>query len=179
MTDVNDAAGAAVEKRGRSAALPSWRMIALLMVALVAIAGGAAYWYLAPRQSAQLAKNPAAEPPFYLELKPFVVSLANGEGTPHFVQLGLNLALSGKAAANAVSAILPEVQDTLRQTVLAFKVEDIVTPTGVDRLRKAMIEAANHLLLQRLGAAEVKRLSGGKPNAGVVQSVYFSTLIVE
>jgi flagellar basal body-associated protein FliL len=179
MTDLNETAAAAVDRRDRGSPFRSWKILALLVLALAAGAGAAGYWLLMPRHSAELAKDPAAEPPFYLELKPFVVSIANDAGTPHFVQLGLSLELSGKDAGNAVSAILPEVQDTMRQTALGFRVEDIVTPAGVDRLRQAMVAADNHLLLQRLGAAEVKRLNSGKTNGGVVQNLYFSTLIVE
>lgn len=67
----------------------------------------------------------------------------------------------------------------MRQTALGFKVEDIVTPAGVDKLRQAMLAAANRLLVQRLSAEEVKRLSGSQPNGQAVQNVFFSTLIVE
>lgn len=179
MADVNSAAATAVENRARSSILRSPKIMAVVLAALVAIAGGAGYWYFMPRYSAPAVKDEAAEPPFYMELKPFVVSIGNDAGTPHFVQLGLNLALSGKDVGNAVGAILPEIQDALRQTVLAFKVEDIVTPAGVDRLRQAMVVSVNNLLLQRLGAAEVTRLNRGNKNGGIVRSLYFSTLIVE
>jgi flagellar protein FliL len=179
MADVNGAAASAVENRARRSLLRSPKIIAVVLAALVAVAGGAGYWYLMSRSSAPLVKDQAAEPPFYLELKPLVVSIGNDSGTPHFVQLGLNLALSGKDSGNALGTILPEIQDAMRQTVLAFRVEDIVTPAGVDRLRQAMVTSANHLLLQRLGAAEVTRLNGGDKNAGIVRSLYFSTLIVE
>jgi flagellar basal body-associated protein FliL len=179
MTDVNGAAASAVENHARRSLLRSPKIIAAVLAALVAIAGGAGYWYLMPRNSAPPVNDQAAEPPFYLELKPFVVSIGNDAGTPHFVQLGLNLALSGKNAGAAVGTILPEIQDAMRQTVLAFKVEDIVSPAGVDRLRQAMVESANHLLLERLGAVEVARLNGGYRSGGIVRSLYFSTLIVE
>jgi flagellar basal body-associated protein FliL len=179
MADVNSAAASAVENRTRGSLLRSPKIIAVILAALVAIAGGAGYWYWMPHYSAPPVKDQAAELPFYLELKPFVVSIGNDAGTPHFVQLGLNLALSSKDAGNAVGTILPEIQDAMRQTVLAFKVEDIVTPAGVDRLRQAMVTSTNHLLLQRLGAAEVMRLNGGDKNGGIVRSLYFSTLIVE
>jgi flagellar basal body-associated protein FliL len=179
MTNLNEAALATAEKRGRSVIFRSWKIVAVLLVAVSASAGGAGYWYLIPRPSVQPAKDHVVEPPFYLEMKPFVVSIASGYGTTHFVELGLNLALLGKDAGNTVTGVLPEVQDTIRQTVLAFKMEDIVTPAGVDRLREAIIASANRLLLQRLGADEVKRLTGGKRSGGMVQNIYFSTLIVE
>ena len=180
MTEANQQAESALTRGKRSRGLVlSWKLAALLAAALAALSGGAIYWSLRARPAPPVAVERAPEPPFYLELKPFVVSVDNSAGMPHFVQLGLNLALSGKDAGNAVGAVLPEVQDALRQTVLGFKVEDIVTPAGVDKLRGAMIAAINRLLSQRLGAAEVRRLAAGSPNGGVVGNVYFSTLIVE
>src|ERR1700761_3924975 len=105
MADVNSAAATAVENRARSSILRSPKIMAVVLAALVAIAGGAGDWYFMPRYSAPAVKDEAAEPPFYMELKPFVVSIGNDAGTPHFVQLGLNLALSGKDVGNAVGAI--------------------------------------------------------------------------
>jgi flagellar basal body-associated protein FliL len=181
MADVNGAAAMAVDKPGRKPAMRSPKMIVMALIALITIGGGAGGWWFMTRHSPPpvAAATTATAAPFYLELKPFVVSVASDAGTPHFVQLGLSLALPGKDAGDAVSGILPEVEDALRQTVLAFKAEEILTPAGVDRLRQAMIASANRLLLRRLGTAEVMRLNGENQNGGVVRSLYFSTLIVE
>jgi flagellar basal body-associated protein FliL len=177
MSEVNETVARAAAKPDRGSRFPSRKIIAFVLVAVAAVIGAAGYWYSAGRQPPQRAEE-RAEPPFYLELKPFVVSIASSTGTPRFLQMGLDLALSGKGAGNAVTAVLPEIQDALRQTALGFNAEDIVTPAGVDRLRQAMIISANRLLTQRLGAAEVKSLTG-KSNGGVVRNILFSTLIVE
>jgi flagellar basal body-associated protein FliL len=178
MTEIDSVAAVTV-KTGRAwPALRSWKMIAVLVIGIGACAA-AAYWFLAPRQAASVTNNRGPDLPLYLEIKPFVVSIANDAGSPHFVQLGINLAVSGKDAGNALTGILPEIQDAMRQTALGFKVEDIVTPAGVDKLRQAMLAAANRLLVQRLGGEEVRRLSGSQPNGHAVQNVFFSTLIVE
>jgi flagellar basal body-associated protein FliL len=157
-------------------------MIALPMV-ITAASGGVGYWYFFLRERTEVAKEHVQQPelplPFYLELKPFVVSVVNSAGAPHFVQMGLNLTLSGSNAGDVVTAVLPEVQDTIRQTTLGFKVDDIVTPVGVDKLREAMIDNVNRALLRRLGADRIKRLNGGEPNSGIVQNIYFSTFIIE
>lgn len=178
MSEVNQTVARAAAKPGRGSRFPSRKITALVLVAVAAVIGAAGYWYSAGRQPPQRAEERAAEAPFYLELKPFVVSIASSTGTPRFLQMGLDLALSGKGAGNAVTAVLPEIQDALRQTALGFNAEEIVTPAGVDRLRQAMIISANRLLMQRLGAAELKSLTG-KTNGGVVQNILFATLIVE
>jgi flagellar basal body-associated protein FliL len=176
MTELNEAAG---RKAGRRTRFVSWKIIALLLVAVAALAGGAGYWYWMVRQPATLANERSVEPPFYLDLKPFVVSVADGAGGTNFVELGVTLALSGKDAGDAVTSISPELQDAMRQTVLTFKVDDVVAPAGVERLRLALIAAVNRLLLRRFGAAQAKRLAAGNPNRAVVRNVFFQTLIVE
>jgi flagellar FliL protein len=151
---------------------------------LAAAGGGAGYWFFIPRPPTapapgEQAVKPELPLPFYLEVKPFVVSIVNSAGVPHFVQMGVNLALSGSEAGNALTAVLPEVQDAMRQTAVGFKVDDVVTPAGIDKLREAMIANANRALLQRLGPDRVNRLSSGEPNGAVIKNIYFTTLIVE
>jgi flagellar FliL protein len=181
MTQADDTAAKSATARARGRSFVSWKIIAILLVLIVGIGGGAGYWYLIGEREAIHAKLPEPEAPlpFYLEIKPLVVSMTNTAGTPHFVQMGLNLTLSGAAAGNVVTALLPEVQDAIRQTMLAFKVEDIVTPAGVDKMREAIIASANRVLLQRLGAERVNRLNGSTANSGIIQNIYFTTLIVE
>lgn len=178
MSDASQSAArtAAQSKAGRSRR--GLMLIALLLVLIIA-GGGGAYLYLG-RQSADRDGHPAkaaAPLPFYLEVKPFVVSLNNGEGIPHFVQLGVTLSLSGPVLGKLITAVLPEVEDAMRQTLLAFKVDDITTPAGVDKMRKAMLANVNHVLLQQFGAARIREANGGQANA--VRNIYFTTLTIE
>jgi flagellar basal body-associated protein FliL len=177
MTDANLTEAGGRAKPGRGRRFRSWQIIALLLLVIIAaLSGGAGYWYWT---RAAPTRELAAAPPFYLNLNPFVVSLANGEGSPYLVQLGVSLELPGKDAGDAVTSILPELQDTLRETVLAFTVDDVVTPAGVDRLRQAMIVAANRLLRRRFAAARIKGLAAGNPSGAVVENIFFPTLVVD
>lgn len=182
MVKVDEARKAAAGRGDRRSFL-SGKLIAILIALIAVIGGGAGYWFffLGESSKGKDAQNTVAEAPlpFYLEMKPFVVSVANNSGTPHFVQLGLNLTLPDPAAGNVITAMLPELQDAMRQTVLTFKVDDIVTPAGIDKMREAMLTNVNRALLQRLGADRIKRLVGSDANKGVVQNILFSTLVVE
>ncbi|HJU19450.1 MAG TPA: flagellar basal body-associated FliL family protein [Stellaceae bacterium] len=176
MSETRSAAQTPAPPRGGR----SLRLIMLAFVlVLVVAAGGAGYMFLwHPRgDAARPAAAPAAALPFYLEIKPFVVSMEGEGDSAHFVQLGVNLTLSGPALGQLVSAVLPEVQDAMRQAVLGFKVADITTPAGVDKLRRAMTERVNHVLLQRLGAQRIAAVNGGETKA--VRNIYFSTLVIE
>lgn len=178
MSDAGQTAAKATAQPKGGRSLRTLIMIALLLVLLIA-GGGGAYLYFGHRLAG--AGPPAAKAeaplPFYLKVKPFVVSLNNGDGTPHFVQLGVTLSLSGPALGNLIKAVLPEVEDAMRQTLLAFKVEEITTPAGVDKLRQAMTAKVNHVLSQQLGAARIKEANGGKADA--VRNIYFTTLTIE
>jgi flagellar FliL protein len=157
------------------------RIVALLALLLVLVGGaGGAYYYMFLGHPAAGHDRPAVKPaalPFYFEIKPFVVSMASDTGSPHFVQIGVSLTLSGAAMGNLVGAVQPEVEDAMRQTVLSFKADDITTPAGVDKLRKAMTADVNRVLLRRLGPQRIKEANGGETKA--VRDIYFTTLVIE
>jgi flagellar protein FliL len=152
-----------------------------VVVLLVAAAGGGYYYYQfvmrkAPHGAQAVKKEPPL--PYYLEVKPFVVSMGGSGSETHFVQIGIDLTLSGAAAGNLVNAMLPEVQDTLRLSALSFKVNDITTPAGVDKMRGRMIADLNRMLLQHLGAARIAQVNGSG-DKDLIRHLYFSQLIIE
>ncbi|HTT78246.1 MAG TPA: flagellar basal body-associated FliL family protein [Stellaceae bacterium] len=158
----------------------SGRNLIVLAVLLLAAAGGGYYYYYVVRRSAPHGMHAAStEPPlpFYMAVKPFVVSMPGSGSDTHFVQIGVNLTLSGAAAGNLVTAMMPEVEDALRLSALSFKVSDITTPAGVDKLRAKMTADLNQMLLQRLGAERIMGADGGSKN--IVRNIYFSQLIIE
>lgn len=182
MTDIDQAAALDLddEPRGRS---PLLKWVLVVLVVLLLVIAGAAVWYffLGGREhvSPQQAKQVEAPLPFFLDLKPFVVSLPSNGGTPHFVQLGISLQLPRAGAAAMVSAVLPEIQDAMRQTLLGFKSDDLQTPAGVDRVRKAMTEHLNEVMVRVLGPERIAKLTEDTGNPAFVQNILFSTLIVE
>jgi flagellar protein FliL len=166
--------------RGGRGSFLSWKVMALVAIVVLGAGGAGAYWFLGSRLMAhpqKMAKMQEAPLPYFLEVKPFVASMVNAAGTPHFVQIGVNFTMAGAAAGNLVTAMLPEVTDTMRLTALTFKVEDIVTPAGVDKMRKAMLASVNKALLQRLGAERIMGVTGGDKDA--VRQIYFTQLIIE
>jgi len=168
------------EPRGRSSLL-KWGLFGL--VGLVVLGAGGAVWYLflGGREHffPPAAKEAEAPLPYFMEVKPIVVSMPSKSGTMHFVQVGVSLQLPRPAAGEMVGALLPEVQDSMRQTLLAFKSEDLQTPEGVDNMRRIMIQHLNDTMAVVLGAERVAKLTAGSPNGAFVQNVLFSTLIIE
>lgn len=174
---MSDTAQAAAPAAAGRSFLRSRMVLALLLVVFTTIGGAGAYLYLQRAGHERAAPVKERPLPVYIEVKPFVVSMRSGDGASHFVQLGVNLTSAGAAAGNLINAMLPEVQDTMRLSVLSFKVEDIETPAGIDRMRARLTADINKMLLTRLGAERLGRMNGGKTE--VVRNVYFSTLVIE
>jgi len=182
MSEAADTAAKALAGRSRRRLFSPRTIIVIALLLIVAAAACGGAWYFIVRGPATSRETPPPnDPPLpsYLTIKPFVVSMVNSSGGPHFVQLGFELTLSDSAAGNVVNAVLPEVQDAMRRTLLGFQVDDVVTPAGIDKVRAALLRTINQVLVKRLGAERAKRLSGGDGNAGIVEDIYFSTLVVE
>jgi flagellar protein FliL len=182
MTDIDQDSALDLddEPSGRSP-LVKWGLIGVVVLALLGTGGAGWYFFLGGREyfAPRQAKEVEAPLPYFLDLKPFVVSMPSSSGTPHFVQLGVSLQLPRSAAGEMVTAILPEIQDAMRQTLLGFKSDDLQTPDGVNRVRKAMTEHLNEVMTRVLGSERVAKLTSGAPNSAFVQNVLFATLIVE
>lgn len=181
MTDIDQAAALDLdEPRGRSP-LVKWGLIGVVVLAL--IGGGGAVWYYLLGGSAhfgsQQAKPVEAPLPYFMDLKPFVVSLPSSSGTPHFVQLGISLQLPRATAGELVTALLPEIQDAMRQILLGFRSDDLQSPDGVNKVRKIMKEHLNEVMARVLGPERIAKLTEGTGSQDFIQNILFGTLIVE
>lgn len=173
--------GGAQAAKGKGRGLFSWIMIAVVVLVIIGAGGAAWYFFLGGRAHFVSAAPGTPEPalPFFVEIKPFVVTMVPANGPSHFVQIGLNLKLSGPAASNDVTAVLPELQDAIRETVISFKLEDLQTPTGINKLRQALVARTNAVLRTALGEGRIKRLAGADATGNLVQNVFFTTLVIE
>lgn len=157
--------------------------IILVLFVLFAAGGGGAAWYFLiakPKQEAEAAAHaPEAPLPFTLPIKPFVISVPSADGASHFIQLGANLQLPGSSAGEVINNVLPQLQDAMRQTVLAFKADDLQTADGINKMRAAMLTQVNETLAHLLGDARIMQLAGPDAKTGLVQNIFFPTLVVE
>ena len=184
MTDINQALDLDVDEEEGGPRRRSWLKLTILgLVGLLVVGGaGGAVWYFLLGGKAYLSgsNKPAEAPlPYFLEMKAFVVSVPSKAGPSRFVQLGLSLELPGAASGALVTAILPQVQDALRQSVLAYKADDLQTQEGLEKVRASMLAALNKALLTNLGADRIEKAAPGKPTDQMVRAIYFSQLIVE
>lgn len=177
MTDI-DAATDIDDERGGG----SMKLILILVAAvlLVVAGGGAAWWFLLGGKAHFSGPAKIEAPlPYFLAMKPFVISVGSNAGSARFVQMGPTMQLPGAAAGELITAVLPQVQDIIRQTVLSFKSDELQNAAGINKLRTALLAKLNELLVQVLGPERIDRANGGKPDLPLVQNVYFPTLVVE
>jgi flagellar FliL protein len=182
MTDIDQAAALDLDDEpSGGGSLLKWGLIVFVVLALIGGGGAVWYFFLGGREhfAPQQPKAVEAPLPYFLDLKPFVVTMPNSSGTPHFVQLGISLQLPRSTAGEMVTAVLPEIQDAMRQTLLGFKSDELQTPDGVNKVRKAMIEHLNEVMTRVLGPERVAKITDGSPISAFVQNILFATLIVE
>src|SRR5258708_10785116 len=181
MADVDQATAFDLDEPRRRSPLIKWGLIALAVLALLGAGGAVWYFFLGGKEhfAPKAAKEVEVPLPYYLEVKPIVVSMPSINGQTHFVQVGVSLQLPRPAAGEMIGALLPEVQDSMRQTLLGFKSDDLQTPEGVDKMRKAMIKHLNEGLAAVLGPDRIATLTAGSPDGPFVQNILFPTLICE
>lgn len=177
MTDIDQSVDLDVEAPNSRKGKMKLYIIVLSAVLLLGAAAGAAYFFLFARAPAE--KKVEAPLPTFLTLKPFVVTVPSKAGPSHFVQLGVSFQFSAGDASNLVNAVLPKVQDAMRQTLLTFKAEDLQTPEGLEKARMAILAAVNKALVAELGRDRIDKANGGKPGSPLVKNVFFPTLVVE
>jgi flagellar protein FliL len=149
----------------------------LLPLLLVGGAGGAYFFLMSAPKAPGGPKEAAPAQPFFVEVKPFVVTVKATDGSMHYVQIALSLKVPDEAAVAAVGTIMPEIQDMIRQAVLGFKIDDLQTQDGVNKLRNSITAGSNRVFLQALGPQKIEKLGG---TAGMlVRNVYFQNLVIE
>ena len=181
MTDIDQGAGLDLDEPGGRSPLVKWGLIGLIVI--VMLGAGAGVWYFLLGGKAHFAPQefkPVETPlPYFLEMKPLVVSIPAANGASHFVQLGISLQLPRAAGGEMITAVLPEVQDAVRQTLLGFKSDDLQNTEGVNKVRRALVKHLNEVLTRVLGPERLAKITEGQENHDFVQNILFATLIVE
>ncbi|HEX4113000.1 MAG TPA: flagellar basal body-associated FliL family protein [Stellaceae bacterium] len=152
-------------------------IILAAVVLIVLLGGGGAYFYLFAGGKPGAPKEAAPAQPFFVEVKPFVVTMKAADDSMHYVQLALSLKVPGEEAVAAANTVMPEILDMIRQSVLGFKIDDLQTQEGVEKLRAALLVQSNRVLLQALGKDKMTKL--GAKGRALVGNIFFQNLVIE
>lgn len=182
MTDVDQSVALELEGGERPAKGKSKLLMIVVAAVLLLGIGGAVWFFLFGGKAmvfGEAAKPVEAPLPTFYDMKPIVVTVTSKQGPSHFVQLGTSLQLADAAGSEMIAAILPKIQDAIRQTVLTFKSEELQTPEGIERLRTALLPRLNEVLAQAVGPERLEKATRGKHGGKAIENLYFSSLIVE
>ena len=106
-------------------------------------------------------------PAIYVPLDPpFVVSFSDGAGDARFLQLTLQAMARDEHTIEAVKTHAPAIRNSFLFLISGYKVEDLATLEGKEKLRAAMLSAANEIMEKNTGEAGIEEL-------------YFTSLVIQ
>jgi flagellar protein FliL len=106
-------------------------------------------------------------PAIYVPLDPpFVVSFSDEGGGSRFLQLTLQAMARSEHTIEAVKTHAPAIRNSFLFLISAYKVEDLATLEGKEKLRAAMLVAAN----------EIMEKNTGEPG---IEELYFTSLVIQ
>jgi len=156
------------------------KLIIIAVAALLVLggSGGGAYFFLFAGDDSEQAKEAEPPAPAFVEIKPLVVTIRSVDGGQHYLQLGMSMKVPTADAATAIGSVMPEVLDAMRQTILAYKSDELETSDGVNKLRGALVGDVNGVLVRSLGTGKIKKL-GDDSGKALVSNIFFSSLVIE
>jgi flagellar FliL protein len=125
------AAGGKEAKAGKSKMVPI-----LLVVILLLLAGGGAGGYFLYKRSSTPAVA-VVPPPVFFALEPFTVNLASdpdGDGSDHYLHLGLTFKIGSAKEEHTLTEYLPEVRSHILLLLSSKKPSDLSTVAGKQKL---------------------------------------------
>ena len=115
----------------------------------------------------ELAAAEKLEPALYVPLDPpFVVSFENEGGETRFVQLTLQAMARSEKTIDAIKQHAPAIRNSFLFLISGYKVEELTTLKGKERLRADMLVAANQIMEKNTGTAGIEEL-------------YFTSLVIQ
>jgi flagellar FliL protein len=130
------AAAAAPAKPSRK-----WLFIAIALVAVLAVAGGAAWYFLAPHAAAE-AKAAAPKPPVFVPLDAFTVNLAEENGD-HYLQVGIVYQVSDDKVVDTMKQYMPVLRNRILLLLSSKKPSDLASVDGKRKLVDELVAAVH------------------------------------
>ena len=109
----------------------------------------------------------ALDPAIYTPLDPpFVVSFSDEAGGTRFLQLTLQAMARSDRTIDQIKRHAPAIRNSFLFLISAYKVEDLTTLEGKEKLRAEMLAAANAIMEKNTGAPGIEEL-------------YFTSLVIQ
>ena len=136
------------EPAGAGSGKKKGKLLIVVGVAVLLVAGGAAAWFLLgsgkKAEHAAEAKTAAKAVPIFFTLDPFVVNLA-GE-VQHYLQVGIDLKIADEHLKDQIKVHLPEIRNGVLLLLSSKQVDDLSSLEGKNQLRAEIRAAVNQPL---------------------------------
>ena len=127
----------------RQAGAISLPVLALIVILVLAVAGGAGVWFFLRddrEDHAKAAVNAAITPRHYLAFKDMVVNLINDETYElHYLQLSVSLMTRNEKAFKSMEANRPLLLNTMMELLPTWSFKVVMDPTKREDLRKQIL----------------------------------------
>jgi flagellar FliL protein len=132
--DAQAAATAAPAKPKRK-----WLLVAIALVGVLAIGGGAAWYFLASHAPAET-KAAAPKPPVFVPLDAFTVNLAEENGD-HYLQIGIVYQVSDEKIVDTMKQYMPVLRNRILLLLSSKKPSDLASVDGKRKLVDELVAA--------------------------------------
>jgi len=167
------AAAPAPAMDGQEAPVKSKKKLIIIAVALVlvlAVAGAAAFFLLGKKGEEgheEVKKEEHIGPPVFSVLDPFVVNLAEPDGS-RYLQIGVTYELKDPPTAEQVKTYTPVIRSRILIVLSGKNVADLTSIEGKQRLMDELVDLARVTI----------HSDGKDPTAGV-RDVHFSSFVIQ
>lgn len=139
------------------------KLMAIAAVALLAVAGGAAYFLLGHSEEANSEmlegeiKVPLQEA-FYITIDPaFVINLPD-RGKQRFLQASITLMARSSATLFKVEQHMPVIRHNLTNVLSAQTISSIQSPGGIEQVRMEALNQINAILTAEYGSEAIEQV---------------------
>jgi flagellar FliL protein len=164
-------------------------MLIVIIALVVLVAGGAgAFLFMgkkhAPKdgeahEEEEVADTAKAKPPVFVTLEPFTVNLTS-EASDRYLQVGIDLKVSGPEIADRIKAHLPEIRNGILLLLTSKRVDELASLEGKNLLREEIRDAVNRPIgfyNEAAAAPEGEKPARKPPKAGVLDVLLTSFVI--
>ncbi len=143
------------------------KLIVIALVVLLAIGGGASYFFLgkkAPAGAAE-AKHEAPKAPVFANLDPFTVNLQQETGE-QFLQVAITVQVTDEKAMEVIKLYMPQVRNRILLLLSSKKASEINTADGKKKLAEEI-------------AVQIRSPFSKQGKAQEIDNVFFTSFVIQ
>ncbi len=160
-----------------------WVIIATVILVTFGGAAGSTWWFLIrpkPQLTPQQLTAQHEMLAHFISLDPFVTNVLSQDGSPHYLQVKIDLKTYEPKADEEVKTMTPEIRNTILRILAAQQADKVSTVQVREQLRQEILVAINRILTSGSGVpAHAPAIAHVAPPASPITGVYFTAFVVQ